>query len=88
MRAESLQLYPGSTCPAVASAKADDCRSKALTKSELATERQPNVTYDSHPGCKGLPAGRLGCGDDLVEALITAQIIPARIEPKIAVCRA
>jgi hypothetical protein len=29
----------------------------------------------------------LGCGNDLVEALITAQRIPARIEAEIAVCR-
>jgi hypothetical protein len=34
-----------------------------------------------------LSAGSLGCGDDLVEALITAQRIPARIEAEIAVCR-
>jgi len=31
-------------------------------------------------------AGSLGCGDDLVEAPITAQIIPARIKAKIALC--
>jgi len=30
----------------------------------------------------------LGCGDDLVEARITAQRIPARIEAQIVVCRA
>jgi len=29
-------------------------------------------------------AGSLGCGKDLVEALITAQIIPARIEAESA----
>src|SRR5262249_23072215 len=29
----------------------------------------------------------LSCGDDFVEALITAQIIPARIQEEIAVCR-
>jgi hypothetical protein len=33
-----------------------------------------------------LSAGSLGCGDDLLEALITAQRIPARIEAEIAVC--
>jgi len=33
-----------------------------------------------------LSAGTFGCGDDLVEALVTAQIIPARIEAEIAVC--
>ncbi len=32
-----------------------------------------------------LSAGSLGCGNDLVEALVTAQIIPARIEAEIAV---
>jgi len=32
-----------------------------------------------------LSAGSLGCGNDLVEARITAQIIPARIELEIAV---
>jgi hypothetical protein len=32
-----------------------------------------------------LSAGSLGCGNDLVEALITAQRIPARIEAQIAV---
>jgi hypothetical protein len=32
-----------------------------------------------------LLAGRLGCGDDFVEARITTQIIPARIEEEIAV---
>ena len=37
---------------------------------------------------KQLSARTLGCGNDLVEALITAQIIPARIEAEIAVCRA
>jgi hypothetical protein len=31
-----------------------------------------------------LSAGSLGCGNDLVEALITAQIIPARVEAEIA----
>jgi hypothetical protein len=31
-----------------------------------------------------LSAGSLGCGNDLVEALITAQRIPARIELEIA----
>src|SRR6266542_2762175 len=34
-----------------------------------------------------LSAGSLGCGNDLVEALITAQRIPAWIEAEIAVCR-
>jgi hypothetical protein len=29
--------------------------------------------------CDELPAGSLGCGDDFVEALITAQRIPTRI---------
>jgi hypothetical protein len=33
-------------------------------------------------------AGGLGCGNDLVETRITAQVIPARIEAEIAVCRA
>jgi len=33
-----------------------------------------------------LSAGSLCCGNDLVEALITAQRIPARIEAEIAVC--
>ena len=37
---------------------------------------------------EGLFAGSPGCGDDLVEALITAQRIPAWIEAEIAVCRA
>jgi hypothetical protein len=32
-----------------------------------------------------LSAGGFGCGNDLVEARITAQIIPARIEAEIAV---
>jgi hypothetical protein len=32
-----------------------------------------------------LSAGSLGCGNDLVEALITAQIIPARIDAEIAI---
>jgi len=32
-----------------------------------------------------LSAGSFGCGNDLVEALITAQRIPARIEAEIAV---
>src|SRR5215471_8407369 len=34
-----------------------------------------------------LSAGSLGCGDDFVEARITAQIIPARIQEEIAVSR-
>jgi hypothetical protein len=34
-----------------------------------------------------LSAGSLGCGNDLVEAFITAQRIPARIEAEIAICR-
>ena len=33
-------------------------------------------------------AGSLGCGDDLAEALIPAQIIPARIEIEIAATEA
>jgi hypothetical protein len=33
-----------------------------------------------------LSTGSLSCGNDFVEALITAQIIPARIEAEIAVC--
>jgi len=33
---------------------------------------------------KQLSARTLGCGNDLVEALITAQRIPARIEAEIA----
>jgi hypothetical protein len=32
-----------------------------------------------------LSAGSLGCGNDFVEALVTAQRIPARIETEIAV---
>jgi hypothetical protein len=32
-----------------------------------------------------LSAGGFGCGDDLVEALIAAQRIPARTEAQIAV---
>jgi hypothetical protein len=32
-------------------------------------------------------AGSLGRGNDFVEALVTAQIIPARVEAKITVCR-
>jgi hypothetical protein len=32
-----------------------------------------------------LSAGGLGCGNDLVEALIAAQRIPARIEAEIAI---
>jgi hypothetical protein len=32
-----------------------------------------------------LSTGSLGCGDDLIKARITAQIIPARIEAEIAV---
>jgi hypothetical protein len=35
--------------------------------------------------CDELSAGSFGCGNDLVEARITAQIIPARIELEIAV---
>jgi hypothetical protein len=35
-----------------------------------------------------LSAGSLGRGNDLVEALISAQRIPARIEAEIAVCHA
>jgi hypothetical protein len=35
-----------------------------------------------------LSAGGLGCGNDLVEAFIPAQIMPARIEAEIAVRRA
>ena len=35
--------------------------------------------------CGRLSAGGFRCGNDLVEALITAQIIPARIELEIAV---
>ena len=35
-----------------------------------------------------LSAGSLGCGNDLVEALITAQRIPHGIEAESAVCRA
>jgi hypothetical protein len=34
-----------------------------------------------------LSAGSLGCGNDFVEAWVTAQRIPARIEAEIAVCR-
>jgi hypothetical protein len=34
-----------------------------------------------------LSAGSFGCGDDFVEARITAQIIPARIQEEIAVIR-
>jgi hypothetical protein len=33
-----------------------------------------------------LSAGSFGCGNNLVEARITAQIIPARIETQIAIC--
>jgi hypothetical protein len=36
----------------------------------------------------GLSARSLGCGNDFVEARVTAQIIPARIEAEVAVCRA
>jgi hypothetical protein len=32
-----------------------------------------------------LSAGSLGCGNDLVEAFITAQFIPARTEAEFAV---
>jgi len=32
-----------------------------------------------------LSGGRFGCGNDLVEAFVTAQRIPARIEAEIAV---
>jgi len=35
-----------------------------------------------------LSAGGFGCGNDFVEALITAQRIPAWIKAEIAVCRA
>src|SRR5207249_493279 len=35
---------------------------------------------------KELSAGGFGCGNDLVEAFVTAQRIPARIEKEIAVC--
>ena len=41
-----------------------------------------------NPFVKGeLFAGSLGCGNNLIEALIAAQIIPAGIEAEIAVCR-
>ena len=33
-----------------------------------------------------LLAGSLGCGNDLVETLVAAQRIPARIQKQIAVC--
>jgi hypothetical protein len=36
-------------------------------------------------GAAGYLLAALGCGNDLVEALITAQRIPARIEAEIAV---
>jgi hypothetical protein len=32
-----------------------------------------------------LSAGSLGCGNDFVEALVTAQRIPARVEAKVTV---
>jgi hypothetical protein len=37
-------------------------------------------------GAQRISAGSLDYGDDLVEARITAQFIPARIEAKITVC--
>jgi hypothetical protein len=43
-----------------------------------AAERSPFLSDE-------LSAGSLGCGNDLVEAFITAQIIPAWIEAEIAV---
>jgi hypothetical protein len=53
---------------------------------QVTKRRTPN------PPSQGYGRGRLfarsfGCGNDLVEALITAQIIPAPIEAEIAVCR-
>jgi hypothetical protein len=49
--------------------------------SPAAAERSPFL-------CDESSAGSFGCGNDLVEALVTAQSIPARIETEIAVCAA
>src|SRR5882724_13497511 len=38
------------------------------------------------PTARRLSAGSFGCSNDLVKALISSQIIPARIEAEIAVC--
>jgi len=49
--------------------------------------RQSTRRYRSSFLRDELSAGSLGCGNDLVEALITAQRIPARIKAEIAVSR-
>jgi hypothetical protein len=48
-----------------------------VTAAPAVAERSPFLGEE-------LSAGSFGCGNDLVEALITAQIIPARIEAEIA----
>jgi hypothetical protein len=45
------------------------------------------ATAERSPLGDELSAGSFGCGKDLVEALITAQRIPAGIKAEIAVCR-
>src|SRR5215217_1373994 len=51
------------------------------------TNRTPNAQRPM-PSDAGLFAGSFGCGNDSVEARITAQRIPTRIKAQIAVCRA
>jgi hypothetical protein len=54
---------------------------KAFGVTAAAAEQSPFL-------CDELSAGSPGCGNDLVEALITAQRIPARIEAEITICQA
>src|SRR6266542_6010668 len=56
-------------------------RARNARAAAAAAERSPFLGDE-------LSAGSSGCGNDLVEALITAQRIPAGIEAEIAVCRA
>src|SRR4029453_15696311 len=87
---------------AVASTKGDDPVVCMIGRSDSESQRRRNnriqlerttdkcqVSFGTAVGVGDkLSAGSLGCGNDPVEALITAQRIPARIEAEIAVCRA
>src|SRR5205823_14583435 len=73
--------------------QACDERRPSVTHAVTVTRpREPSdrclVSFGTVRGGDELSAGSLGCGNDLVEALIPAQIIPARIQAEIAVCRA